>query len=72
MTIKTIAVMKSCATKILRINDREMAHFVSEFRKAVKYGIESWDSYAGRVIDYDQIKRVKFINERTKECILEY
>lgn len=72
MTIKTIAVMKTGVTQILHINDQQMAHFVSEFRKAVKYGIESWDSYAGRVINYDQIKRVKFINEYTKDCILEY
>ena len=64
--------MKSGATKILRINDSQMAHFVTEFKRATKYGLELWDVYAKAVINYDQIKKVRFINEYTKECILEY
>ena len=72
MTVKVFATMKSGVTSILRINDREMAHFVTEFKRATKYGLELWDSYAKVVINYDQIQKVRFINERTKECILEY
>ena len=72
MTIKTIAVMKSGGTQIMRINDADMAHFVCQFKKATKYGLELWDTYAKKVVNYDQIKSVRFINERTKECILEY
>lgn len=72
MTIKVISTMKSGVTSILRINDREMAHFVTEFKRATKYGLELWDAYAKKVVNYNDIKSVRFINEYTHETILEY